>query len=236
LSIAVHTNQQEIDPPNTTNPQKPARKDFHGGNSSTRLITTKQAIIFPKQGNFSMPPIFTPNEAAALVAISPKRIYKEIEYQIIPATTPHHNQLSFGSLVYLRALREIDFDFSVSHRVRLHQALAQAWEQQVVTVEFAKFFTLQVQEIGRELQSLIDRFETWKAGLVSNPAILGGAMVFPNSRLSVGRIGGSLERGESLEILRADYPYLTDRDFDFAQMYVKAYPSKGRPKVDEVSN
>ena len=188
--------------------------------------------------------IFTPNEAAALVAISPKRIYKEIEHQIIPATTPNHNQLSFGSLVYLRALREIDFDFSVSHRVRLHQALSQAWEQQMVTVEFAKFFTLQVSEIGRELQEKIDQFEAWKAELVSNPAILGGEIVFPNSRLSVARIGGALERGESLEILREDYPYLTDRDFDFARMYVKAYPSKGRPKdvpersrrVDEVSN
>ena len=191
-----------------------------------------------------MKAIFTPNEAAALIAISPKRIYKEIEYQIIPATTPNHNQLSFGSLVYLRALREIDFDFSVSHRVHLHQALAQAWEQQMVTVEFAKFFTLQVSEIGRELQETIARFEAWKAELVSNPAILGGETVFPNSRLSVVRIGGALERGESLEILREDYPYLTDRDFDFARMYVKAYPSQGRPKdvparsrrVDEVSN
>jgi uncharacterized protein (DUF433 family) len=177
-----------------------------------------------------MSAIFTPNEAAALVAIPPKRIYKEIEYRIIPATTPNLNQLGFGSLVYLRALREIDFDFSVSHRIRLHQTLTQAWEQQQATVEFAKFFTLQVGEIGRELQETIDKFEDWKAGLVSNPDILGGEIVFPNSRLSVLRIGGALERGESVEILRADYPYLTDRDFDFARMYVRAYPSKGRPK------
>jgi uncharacterized protein (DUF433 family) len=179
---------------------------------------------------------FTPNEAAALVAISPKRIYKEIEYRIIPAVTPNHNQLSFGTLVYLRALREVNFDFSVSYRVRLHQALVQAWEQQLATVEFAKFFTLQVSEIGRELQTSIDRFETWKARLLSNPQILGGEVIFPDSRLSVLRIGGSLERGESLEILRQDYPYLSDEDFDFARMYVKAYPSKGRPKADEVFN
>ncbi len=103
-------------------------------------------------------------------------------------------------------------------------------------LEFGRFFTLNVGEIRQELQILIDRFEAWKARLVSNPNILGGEIVFPDSRLSVQRIGGSLERGESVEVLREDYPYLTDEDLDFARIYVKAYPIQGRPKVDEVYN
>jgi uncharacterized protein (DUF433 family) len=183
-----------------------------------------------------MPKIFTPNEAAALIEISPKRIYKEIEHRVIHADTPNHNQLSFGTLVYLRALKEINFDFSVSYRIHLHEALQTAWEQQVSTLEFGRFFTLKVGDIGQELQTLIDRFEAWKAHLVSNPSILGGEVTFPNSRLSVQRIGGSLERGETLEVLREDYPYLNDEDFNFARIYVKAYPIQGRPKVDEVYN
>jgi uncharacterized protein (DUF433 family) len=69
---------------------------------------------------------------------------------------------------------------------------------------------------------MIDRYETLKAKLVSNPSILGDKTVFPGSRLSVQRIGRSLERGETLEALREDYPYLTDEDFDFAQVFVKA--------------
>jgi uncharacterized protein (DUF433 family) len=180
--------------------------------------------------------IFTPNEAAALIEISPKRIYKEIEHHIIHSNPPNHNQLSFGTLVYLRALKEINFDFSVSYRTHLHQALQTAWQQQVSTLEFGRFFTLNVSEIGKELQILIDQFEAWKARLVSNPNILGGEIVFPDSRLSVQRIGGSLMRGENLEVLREDYPYLTDEDLDFARIYVKAYPIQGRPKVDEIYN
>jgi uncharacterized protein (DUF433 family) len=183
-----------------------------------------------------MPKIFTPNEAAALIEISPKRIYKEIEYRIIHSDTPNHNQLSFGTLVYLRALKEINFDFSVSYRIHLHEALQTAWKQQVATLEFGRFFTLKVGDIGQELQTLIDRFEAWKARLVSNPGILGGEVTFPDARLSVQRIGGSLERGETLAVLREDYPYLTDEDFNFARIYVKAYPIQGRPKVDEVYN
>jgi uncharacterized protein (DUF433 family) len=180
--------------------------------------------------------IFTPNEAAALIEISPKRIYKEIEHHIIHSDPPNHNQLSFGTLVYLRALKEINFDFSVSYRTHLHQALQTAWKQQDSTLEFGRFFTLNVSEIGKELQTLIDRFESWKARLVSNPNILGGEIVFSDSRLSVQRIGGSLIRGENLEVLREDYPYLTAEDLDFARIYVKAYPIQGRPKVDEIYN
>jgi uncharacterized protein (DUF433 family) len=183
-----------------------------------------------------MDKIFTPNEAAALIEISPKRIYKEIEYHIIHSEPPNHHQLSFGTLVYLRALKEINFDFSVNYRTHLHQALQTAWEQQLSILEFGRFFTLNISEIGQELQTLIDRFEAWKARLVTNPNILGGEIVFPNSRLSVHRIGGSLVRGESVELLQEDYPYLTNEDLNFANIYVKAYPIQGRPKVDEVHN
>ena len=65
------------------------------------------------------------------------------------------------------------------------------------------------------------QFEQWKSSLSNNPKILGGETTFPNSRLSVQRIGGALEQGESREVLREDYPYLTEQDLTFAQMYVK---------------
>jgi uncharacterized protein (DUF433 family) len=81
-----------------------------------------------------------------------------------------------------------------------------------------------------------NNFEIWKSKLVSNPDILGGETVFPGSRLSVQRIGGSLEQGETVEVLREDYPYLTDEDFDFARIFVKDYSIQGRHKVDEIHN
>lgn len=83
---------------------------------------------------------------------------------------------------------------------------------------------LELQGYAKVSIDFSDRFEVWKAGLVSNPHILSGEVVFPDSRLSVQRIGGCLARGETLAVLRADYPYLTDEDFDFARIYVKAYP------------
>ncbi|MDJ0572512.1 MAG: DUF433 domain-containing protein [Pleurocapsa sp. MO_192.B19] len=176
-----------------------------------------------------MEAVFTPNEAAAFAYLPPKRVYKEIEYKVIQ---PVNNapRLSFAALIYLRALKEIDFEFSVKYRTALYQLLVKAMEEQASTVEFAKFFVLQLNSIDRELSDLILQFNQWKSNLVSDPKIMGGQTVFPNSRLSVQHIGKIIDRGESLQEVREDYPYLSDLDLKFAPLYVKAYPVMGRPK------
>ena len=39
-----------------------------------------------------------------------------------------------------------------------------------------------------------------------------------------------LERGESKEVIREDYHYLSEEDMEFALIYTRAYPAIGRPK------
>ena len=78
-------------------------------------------------------------------------------------------------------------------------------------------------------------YEEWKSHLVENPDIKGGEPVFPESRLSVYQIGSVLNRHENQlerfkqEILE-DYPYLSQKDLRFAQMYVKRNPREERPE------
>ena len=178
---------------------------------------------------YGMETIFTPNEAAAFAYLSPKRVYKEIEYKVIQPVNDVP-RLPFAALIYLRALKEIDFEFSVKYRTALYQRLVEALEQQATTIEFAKFFVLQLNSINHELSHLIFHFNQWKDSLVKDPLIMGGQVVFPNSRLSVHHIGKIIDRGESLQVIKEDYPYLSDLDLKFAPLYVKAYPVMGRPK------
>ncbi len=72
-----------------------------------------------------------------------------------------------------------------------------------------------------------DRFEEWRAQLVTDDAILAGEPVFPKSRLAVRHVGEMLLRGASRDEVREDYPYLSDRDLDFAVTYTRARPSAG---------
>ena len=176
-----------------------------------------------------METIFTPNEAAAFANLPPKRVYKEIEYRVIQPVEDAP-RLSFAALIYLRALKEINFEFSVKYRTALYQRLVKAIEEHASTVEFAKFFVLQLNTVSQELSELIDQFNKWKSHLVSDPKIMVGQTVFPNSRLSVHHIGQIIARGESLQVILEDYPYLSELDLKFAPLYVKAYPIMGRPK------
>lgn len=68
-------------------------------------------------------------------------------------------------------------------------------------------------------------FNVWKNRLIADPNIMGGEVVFPDSRLTVRHVGAMLERGESPEIIREDYPYLTEEDIKFARLYLKTYSS-----------
>jgi uncharacterized protein (DUF433 family) len=65
------------------------------------------------------------------------------------------------------------------------------------------------------------KFLQWKANLVTDSSILGGETVFPNSRLSVNRIGMRLKNGESTAVIKEDYPYLSDDDLKFSLMYIE---------------
>ncbi|MBW4621311.1 MAG: DUF433 domain-containing protein [Cyanosarcina radialis HA8281-LM2] len=176
-----------------------------------------------------MEAIFTPTEAAAFTDLPPKRVYKELEYKVIQpvADVP---RLSFAALVYLRVLKEINFEFSVTFRMNLYQRLVKAIENHASNLEIAKFFILQLDVITQELSNSIAQFDRWKSRLVTDPNIMGGEVVFSSSRLSVRRIGGMLERGESAVTIQEDYPYLSSADLRFALLYVKAYPLAGRPK------
>jgi uncharacterized protein (DUF433 family) len=118
----------------------------------------------------------------------------------------------------------------------LYRRLVEAIREQASKVEFAKFFVLQLNTVSQELSKLISQFNQWKSYLVSDPNLLAGQTVFPDSRLSVHHIGQIIIRGESLQIIQEDYPYLSELDLKFAPLYVKAYPIMGRPKKDEVVN
>jgi uncharacterized protein (DUF433 family) len=176
-----------------------------------------------------MATIFTPSEAAAFVQLPAKRVYKELEYRVITSAS-YPPRLPFSALIYLRALKEINFTFSVDERIELYRRLVEALEQSLPSLEIAKFFILQLDSIQSELSDLIMRFNAWKQHLVASPDIMGGETVFPGTRLTVRHVGAMLERGESPDVIREDYPYLSSEDIEFASLYVRAYPSVGRPK------
>jgi uncharacterized protein (DUF433 family) len=180
-----------------------------------------------------MESIFTPSEAAAFVQLPTKRVYKELEFKVLAPVSPPAN-IPFAALIYLQALKDVNFEFSVENRAILYQRLVEALGLSLPSLGIGNYFELKLNLIKTELSELITRFEAWKKQLVSDPDIMGGETVFPGSRLTVRHVGAMVSQGEQVSTIREDYPYLSEGDVEFAHIYFKAYPNVGRPKKHEV--
>ena len=172
---------------------------------------------------------FTPTEAAALAELTEKQVRKEIEYNVIRASSPP--RLSFPALVYLYLVRRSALALRVQDRTDLYQRIEHtlALDPLPEHIEVAPPFLLRLSPEVEALTDKVDRFFAWKQRLVANPDIMGGSETFPGSRLTVRHIGGLIERGADIDEIREDYPYLADDDIEFAQLFVRAYPLVGRP-------
>lgn len=190
----------------------------------------------------AMQELFTPTEAAALTGVSVRVVRKEIEKRVIKATharrrSGHGVRVELADLYYLRVLGGLDMKLSRTQRVLIHDRirthLRESKPESDVVISGAIF--ARVGEARESVLKQLERLHQWQESLVRDPAILGGAAVFPGSRLSVRHVGTSLNRGEPPAAIKEDYPYLSDEDLEFARLYVNAYPNVGRPKTDQAA-
>jgi len=82
----------------------------------------------------------------------------------------------------------------------------------------------------------IDLYRRGWGRIRSDPEILGGEPVFAGTRLALRHIGGLRLKGEPMERIIADYPYLTAEDVEFAALYTEANPPLGRPKASTMAS
>ncbi|MFZ4660561.1 MAG: DUF433 domain-containing protein [Caldilineaceae bacterium] len=167
---------------------------------------------------------FTLTEAAALVGLNEKQVRKEIEYHIIDTDSPA--QLSFSDLVYLYLVPRSPLSLRVNERITIYKRIVQTLTQAEVPeqIEVVDPFYLRLSDKVAHLDDKVYRFFAWKERLGRDPDTMGGAVTFPNTRLTVRHIGGMLERGVPEEEILEDYSYLTLEDLAFARLFVRAYP------------
>lgn len=174
----------------------------------------------------------TTAEAAALSELSEKRIRKEVEHGLLGTASPP--RFSFSDLVYFsalgrsRLLAEVGLDIREELLGKLQEALRIT---PIPDVELSPGYEyLRVGKIVEGLLPKVTRFFGWRSQLVTDEKILGGETVFPDTRLSVRHIGAMAERGERVEAILEDYPYLTSEDVELARIFVQANPLVGRPR------
>lgn len=215
-------------------PRQPTSSAFPAAVTKRLARHRSSAKLHPTQGMLMtwLQETFTPNEAAALAQLPPKTVRKDLEHAVIPALSPP--RLPFSALVYFQTIRLSGLSWAVRDRVRLYHLVSDALARSPTpeSIEFTSVLTLRLGPVVRELDDKLARFHAWKQSLTSDPAIMAGETVFPNSRLTVRHIGEMLDRGESPAVVLEDYPNLGLQDLEFSRLFVIAYPRVGRPPGD----
>lgn len=170
----------------------------------------------------------TSTEAAAITGLDERAVRKDVEHGILEAGSPP--RFAEVALVYFRACASFTFHLSAQDRKRLYAIIAEAMERQLGRLNLGPGWTLDVASIANDLRAQVAAFEAWRATLVTQENLLGGEPVFPGSRVAVRHVGEMLLRGAAPSEIQEDYPYLSERDLEFARLYTTAHPRIGRPR------
>jgi len=134
------------------------------------------------------------------------------------------------ALVYFRACASFTFNLGAQDRRRLYTDIADALAHHLARLDLGPGWSLDVAAIAADLRERVAAFEAWRSTLVTRDDILGGEPVFPGSRLAVRHVAEMLAWGADAAEVREDYPYVSERDMEFARLFAVAYPRIGRPR------
>jgi uncharacterized protein (DUF433 family) len=177
---------------------------------------------------------FTRREAALLAGVKLSTIDKAIEQGVLPVRRSGGQTLTDPDGVALAKILDLagmPLPVKVKRRMRKWVVtdkpyLAGDEPKFFVTDILAVSCSAAVSEVAKEAVSyseLRDRY------IEENPRRRGGEPVISGTRLGVYGIAERISRGETIETLLEDYPYVPAEAFETARLYAAAHPPLGRP-------
>lgn len=176
---------------------------------------------------------YTPQEAAVLSGAKLGAVQKAITSKAIRARVKRGRRLLKEDGVYALAIAtsvpaswRIPFD-------HLNGAVCAALSDSragPVALDERGVWTFDADKVIGDVRARVRLYDRARSELItSNPNVLGGTPAIRDTRLSVYAIAGRLEAGETVDELRAEYPYVTREQIEAAQIYANANPLRGRP-------
>ena len=177
---------------------------------------------------------FTPAEASAIVKLPLKAVHKIIEGRIIrPRRSRHGNQvqrlLSPEQLVYLRLEAEGLRLLPMASRREVARAVESSPQADIVAVSGGSALIVQVKAARKEVERELKRLEKAENMALSDPEIMNGTPVYHGTRIPVELVAEMLSQGATVEEILSGYPALNREQVELANLYVAAFPRRGRP-------
>jgi len=176
------------------------------------------------------------NEAATLSGVSSSVVNKAIEQKAVRV-----KRASAGPLVDARDVGvlcifgELRFGLPVGVKRRLAGWLRDAEEGAELPLA-ASLVVRKDAALGELIDRALRYVELRDRFMEVNPDRQGGEPVIRGTRISIRGLAKQIEAGEDADVLREEYDHLDPDAFEFAVLWARANPRRGRPVRDAVSS
>lgn len=148
-----------------------------------------------------------------------KKAFEELEGLVAPSSRRHfYDHLDAKALLAATLTRDRPSQLFACDRLKLDD-----------------YLFIDIAKVVEDLAPRVDLYAKGLTHIEQKEGVLGGEVVFKNTRLSVNHIGKMAEGCEAIAEIIEDYPYLHHDDIEFARLYFKAHPVLGRPPRREES-
>lgn len=179
-------------------------------------------------------------EAAILSGVTEKIIRHEMSARIVRPKRTASRRVTLGprAVFYFSLISRLPVELTKTDRKDLFDLITDRmrvkgrWKREPdrLVLDGPVPVELPTSELTRSVADRVRLFASGKRRVVSNPDVLSGEPIFEGTRVSVRHVGELAKKGVPLETLREDFPRLTDRDIEFARLYVALGRPPGRPR------
>jgi uncharacterized protein (DUF433 family) len=179
---------------------------------------------------------YTPSQIVAVTGLPLPAVHKAIEYKLIRPKRIREGHLvqrllSRSQAVYLRMEAKGLRSLPLATRRQVARAIEEDPGIDSMVMSEGSVILIQCKSARKEVDSGLRRLAEATRMVESDPEIMRGAPVYRGTRIPVHAIADMLGQGATLAEILEGYPALTREKVELAQMYVKAFPIKGRPAM-----
>lgn len=175
-------------------------------------------------------------ETAALASVSLKTIDKAIEEKTVRAKRRKRRRtlLEVNDVLLLVLFQSASLPLPARTKRDI-----KTWVYDVNPLEMTSHAELQISNVlimrvddaaARMARRASEYLEAREKYIETDPAIQAGKPVIRGTRIPVHSIAERVEQGDSIDVLREDYPKVTKKAFETALLYASAHPRRGRPQ------
>ena len=175
---------------------------------------------------------YTPREAAALSGVRLQRIQNAITDGLIgrralTRARDGRRRIDLPAVLTFAAVDRLG-------KVRIEpKALYKAFRKSGLPrgpVAVTEAVTIDAARLLAPVVRKVRLYETARARIVSNRAVMGGLPVVKGTRIPARTLHARLKGGDTLDSILEDYPHLDRETVEAAYLYVEANPRRGRPR------